>query len=150
MKRLFIIISVFAISLLAACDFEAPRNYDINLSGKQEVHSVVSSGSGTAKLDLVKVQQGDYTANILKITGTYKNLSGPATAAHLHGPAMEGKDGPVVFALKLVEGDTPGSGTFSGQKDLVDNQIHFYIAGQSYINIHTAKYPKGEIRGQVR
>lgn len=149
MKRLFAILLIFTIVLLAACDFEAPRSYDINLSGKQEVHSVFSSASGTAKVDLVKVQQGDYTANILKITGSYKNLSGPAMAAHWHGPAKNGEDGPVIFALKLVEGSTPGTGTFSGQKDLTDNEIHYYLAHYSYINIHTAKYKKGEIRGQI-
>ena len=150
MKRFILIISVLILVFLTACDYEAARSYDINLTGKQEVHTVNSSASGTAKVDLVKVKQGDYTANILKIRGTYKNLSGPATAAHWHGPALEGEDGPIVFKLKLVEGSTPGSGTFSGEKDLTDNQLHFYLAHYSYINIHTAKYKKGEIRGQIQ
>jgi len=150
MKRIISILSIFVVIILASCDYEAARNYDINLSAEQEVHAVNSSASGTAKAELRKVQQGDYTANILTITGTYEGLSGPATAAHWHGPAPADKEGPVVFELELVEGDTPGSGTFSGKKDLINNEIHFYLAHQSYVNIHTAKYPKGEIRGQIQ
>jgi len=150
MKRLIGILSIIVVIFLAGCDYEAARSYDINLSGKQEVHTVNSSASGTAKAELRKVQQGDYTANILTITGTYKNLSGPATAAHWHGPALEGEDGPAVFKLKIVEGSTPGSGSFSGKKDLTDNELHFYLAHYSYINIYTAKYKKGEIRGQIQ
>ena len=139
----------FTIIIISACDFkdtEPARNYEINLSASQETHAVTSNATGNASLKLVKGQG----TNILSITGTYKNLSGPAKAAHWHGPAKEGEDGPVVFALTLVESATPGTGTFSGQRDLTNNQIHFYLAHESYINIHTAKYKKGEIRGQVK
>lgn len=146
--KLFILFSI-AISLLSACDFEAPRSYVIKLSPSQQLHVVKSSASGTAKLNLVKEKQGDYTANILRISGSYKNMSGPVTSVTLNGPAFSDKEGPVIFRLKPKEGNTPGSGTFSGEKDLNDNQIHMYIGKQTYINIKTTKYQKGELRGQV-
>ncbi len=135
--------------VLSACNFsdtQAAKNYNISLSASQEVHAVTSSATATASLKLV---EGTKT-NILTITGSYKNLTGSAIAAHWHGPALEGEVGPIVFKLDIVEGSSPGTGTFSGQKDLTNNEIHFYLAHQSYINIHTAKYKKGEIRGQVK
>jgi len=146
-KQLILLSSFFI--LLVSCDFkdtEAARNYEINLSAGQETHAVVSNATGSASLKLVKGQ----TTNILTITGTYQGLSGPAEAAHWHGPAMQGQDGPIVITLTVVQGASPGTGTFSAQKDLTNDQIHFYLAHKSYINIHTAKYKKGEIRGQVQ
>ena len=144
---------IILVLVLSACDFkdtQAAINYDISLSADQETHAVTSSATGTASLRLVKEQRATYTANLLKITGTYTGLSGAALKAHLHGPAMIDADGPIIFALTIVEGTSPGTGTFSGEKDLTENQIQLYRSKQSYINIHTAKYPKGEIRGQAQ
>jgi len=41
----------------------------------------------------------------------------------------------------------PGQGFTNG--DLAD-VIRYILAGDGYANVHTAKYPGGEIRGQIR
>ncbi len=77
-------------------------------------------------------------------TVTYSGLSGPAKAAHFHGPAPAGKAAGVVVP---ITGDL--SSPITGRAALNDGQIGDLRAGQWYVNIHTEKVPGGEIRGQV-
>jgi hypothetical protein len=74
---------------------------------------------------------------------TYSGLTGPATMAHFHGPAEAGKNAPVVIPFKDAASGANGSAT------LTDAQAADLMAGKLYINVHTAKNPGGEIRGQV-
>jgi hypothetical protein len=73
----------------------------------------------------------------------FKDLSGPATAAHVH-IAARGEPGPVVEPLcgPCTAGQT-GSGT------LTPGDVSALRAGRLYVNVHTAQNPDGEIRGQV-
>jgi hypothetical protein len=64
--------------------------------------------------------------------------------AHFHGPAASGVAAGVVVPISGSL-DSPLTGTAA----LNDGQIGDLRAGLWYINIHTAKYPAGEIRGQV-
>ena len=75
---------------------------------------------------------------------TYSGLSGLPTAAHFHGPAEAGKNaGLAVTILNAVSNPAEGSATLN------DAQAADLVAGKYYIDIHTATYPGGEIRGQV-
>ena len=80
----------------------------------------------------------------LTYTLTFDNLTGPATAAHFHGPAAAGANAGVVVPL----GNNPTS-PIHGSKTLTDAQIADLEAGKWYVNVHTAANPGGEIRGQV-
>jgi CHRD domain len=74
---------------------------------------------------------------------TYSGLSGKATAAHFHGPAKEGENaGPMVPLTQL---DSP----MKGSATLTEDQAKALTGGKMYVNVHTTKYPDGEIRGQV-
>ena len=71
----------------AAIAFAGPAFADkmkATLDGKSEVPANTSAGKGTADLD--------YDAKTKKLSWklTYSGLSGPATAAHFHGPAAAG------------------------------------------------------------
>ena len=108
------------------------------LDGKSEVPPNASTGTGTADID--------YDAATKKLSWklTYSGLSGPATAAHFHGPAEAGKNAGVALAIpNATSSPTEGSAT------LTDAQAADLAAGKYYINIHTAANPGGEIRGQV-
>jgi CHRD domain len=108
------------------------------LDGKSEVPPNASAATGTADID--------YDAATKKLTWklTYSGLSGPATAAHFHGPAEPGKNAGVAVAI-------PNAGTspVSGSATLTDAQAADLTAGKYYVNVHTAANPGGEIRGQV-
>lgn len=72
---------------------------------------------------------------------TSRDLTGAATAAHIHGPAAEGENaGPLIDMSANIE---------RGSADLTDAQLADVQAGRTYVNIHTEKYPDGEIRGQL-
>jgi hypothetical protein len=75
---------------------------------------------------------------------TYSGLSGPATAAHFHGPADPGKDAPPVVTVPGVKLPIGGS------VRLTDQEIADLEAGKWYFNVHTAANPGGEIRGQLK
>lgn len=109
--------------------------YKADLTAKSEVPATDSSGSGTADITV------DTEAKKISWKVDVKDLSGDATAAHFHGPAKEGENaGPVV--------DISGNWK-DGSADLTDEQRKQLDDGLMYLNVHTAKFPDGEIRGQV-
>ena len=95
--------------------------------------------------------------------GSYSGLSGPATAAHIHGAAAVGANARLVFWISesigqcsqgecKLNSDTkvqPLTSPFEGSVTLTDTQSAELIAGMYYVNIHTNAYPRGEIRGQL-
>ena len=72
----------------------APLSFKVGLTGAQQVPSVKTAATGTADLTY------DPATRLLTWNVSYTGLSGPATMAHFHGPATEGKNGPPVIWLK--------------------------------------------------
>ena len=99
---------------------------------------IASSGKGMATASL------DTTSKTLTWNVDYSGLSGPATAAHIHGPADPGANAGIVV---------PFSGNLAspikGSATLTDAQIAQLEAGKWYVNIHTEANKPGEIRGQL-
>jgi hypothetical protein len=108
------------------------------LDGKSEVPPTTSAGTATADIDY------DAATKMLTWKLTYSGLTGPATAAHFHGPAETGKNASVAVAIPNA-----GSSPVEGSATLTDAQAADLTAGKYYVNIHTAANPGGEIRGQV-
>ena len=75
----------------------------------------------------------------------YTGTSGPATAAHIHGPAD--KDGNAGVVMPLAQGAPPSPMT--GSATLTEAQAADLLAGKWYVNIHTQANPSGELRGQI-
>jgi hypothetical protein len=74
---------------------------------------------------------------------TFQGLSGKATAAHVH-LAKRGKAGAVAVSLC-----GPCRSGARGTAKLNAKTVTALLAGAAYVNVHTAKNPAGEIRGQV-
>jgi hypothetical protein len=108
------------------------------LSAAAEVPPTTSAGTGSADID--------YDAATKKLSWklTYSGLTGPATAAHFHGPA-----GPADKAGVAVAIPNATTSPVEGSAVLTDAQAADLTAGKYYVNIHTAANPGGEIRGQV-
>jgi hypothetical protein len=109
-----------------------------DLTGAQEVPPVTTQGKGSAEVNF------DPASKKLSWTVTYSGLSGPATAAHFHGPAEAGKNAGVAVPIP-----NQANSPVSGSATLTDAQAADLQAGRYYVNIHTAANPGGEIRGQV-
>jgi CHRD domain len=73
----------------------------------------------------------------------FRKLSGPAVAAHIH-LGRPGKAGNVAVPLC-----GPCKSGVSGKATLTSAQLKALLGGGTYVNVHTAKNPNGEIRGQV-
>ena len=112
------------------------------LSGDAEVPPVTTSGTGRALLRL----EGD----TLSFDIRYGGLSGPATRAHIHGPAAVGANAGVLIDLApFHQGAFGESGAFTGSVLLTDAQKQALLGGLTYVNVHTAANAPGEVRGQV-
>ena len=122
---------------LASPSMAAMMNFKASLSGKSEVppNSVAATGSVTATYDTASKK--------LTWKGSYSGLSGPATAAHFHGPAPAGKNAGVMIPIN------PHGPSFEGSATLNDAQAKALMDGDLYVNIHTAANKGGEIRGQL-
>lgn len=125
------------LAIFATPAFAEMITYTAEMKGSSEVPPTDSQGSGTVAVTY------DTASKQLSWKGTYSGLSGAATAAHFHGPAEVGKNADVVIPI------TPVTSPMAGMATLTDSQAADLAAGKWYVNVHTAKYPKGEIRGQV-
>ena len=76
---------------------------------------------------------------------TYKGLSGKSVGAHIH-MGKPGKAGNVIVVLCPPRCVSGKSGTTTVKKDVRDA----IERNLTYVNVHTAKNPGGEIRGQVK
>jgi hypothetical protein len=119
----------------------ASQSFKVTLNGAQQVPPVQTPATGTAELTY------DPATRALTWTLSYSGLSGPATMAHLHGPAAAGKNGPPVIWLSPK--GSPVLAPVKGEATLTPEQAQQFSAGEWYINVHTQDHQAGEIRGQV-
>jgi hypothetical protein len=126
-----------ACAMVASSALADMVSYKADLQGSQEVPAITTKGNGTTDLT--------YDTATKKLTWkvTFSGLSGPATAAHFHGPAEAGKNAGVAVPIPGTASPMEGSAT------LTDAQAADLTAGKWYVNIHTAENKGGEIRGQV-
>jgi hypothetical protein len=106
------------------------------LSGAAQVPPNSSSGSGTAAIKL----DGDVLSWVI----TYSGLTGPVTGAHFHGPAAANANAGVIVPFAGSLGSP-----ITGSQRLTAAQVAGLRSGLWYVNLHTAAFPGGEIRGQV-
>lgn len=126
---------LLAVLALAAC--AAPVTVQGPMNAGYEVPQTNSRGVGTA-IATVYPSTGAMTFVV-----EYKDLTGPATAAHIHGPAAPGANAPVVIPA------TVAPNKITGGANLTAAQMADLMDGKYYFNIHTAANPGGEIRGQL-
>ena len=78
---------------LATPSMAAMMTFKASLSGKSEVPANTTAGTGAVT--------ATYDTDSKKLTwkGSYSGLTGPATAAHFHGPAPAGKNAGVMVPI---------------------------------------------------
>ena len=141
-KYLASAVSAFAMALVisAGCSTNsAERNQGVKvkLSGDQQVPPVKTAASGNATVTV---------SSDKSVSGTITTTGIEATAAHIHdGPA--GKNGPVI--VPFAKGADNTWSIAPGAK-LTDAQYASYLAGNLYVNVHSAANKGGEIRGQLK
>jgi hypothetical protein len=138
MFRRVLLAAVLSAAFVSAAS-AATVSYTAHLSGRSEVPKIDSKGKG--KLDATF----DTQSKVFTYTLTFDGLSGPAAAAHIHGPANRAQTAGVVAPL----GDKNPTSPVSGMVTLTDDQVKMLRSNKLYVNVHTAANPGGEIRGQI-
>ena len=129
--------------------------YKGELSGQNEVPPVETSATGEAEFTIPANDTIKYRINVTGIMN--------ASAAHIH-MAKEGENGEIVADLlntpSSKDKDTPYGMIFRGnltdsslkgamQGKTLDDLAAAMDSGDTYVNVHTAENPDGEIRGQI-
>ena len=134
--------STTGIALVEMYDLDQPPSADgstLYITEMRPQGAATSQGSGTATLRLA----ADGKSAI--IAYTYSNLTGPITGMHVHAA-----DGTIIFDIDSATPQADGTliwvfvpvGNFT-----VADILNLIKSGQTYVNVHTALYPNGEIKG---
>jgi hypothetical protein len=129
---------------------QGQTKFEFNLTGSEEVPPVQTNSTGTAEISAYTVA-GDtitYRVNAMNMKDV--------TAGHIH-LGKPGENGPIVFTMFKYDppkNEVSESGTITADKlegpmkgKSVSDLALAGSNGSLYMNIHTVKYPNGEIRG---
>jgi CHRD domain-containing protein len=117
-------------------------NASAAMNAGQEVPAP-SASAANAKGAFTATVTSDGTGATFTWKLVFTDLTGPATAAHLHVAARK-EAGDVIVGLC---GPCTNGQTGSGK--LEEGDVSALRAGRVYVNIHTARNPDGEVRGQL-
>jgi len=112
--------------------------FEANLAGFNEVPPTQTVASGMVSMRMVAAD------GLLEVTFNAMNLSADMTGAHIYLGNV-GQNGGVAVNL------APTGSSFTASYDITGNTdaINAMRSGGAYVNVHTAAYPAGEIRGQI-
>jgi len=161
MKRALTVLALAASTLVAATSQAAPVYYRAVASGPAEEIPNGSPGSSVTSFEIDDL--------ILRAEVPFRDLSSPAVSAHIHCCTIDAFRGAAPIAIPFL--DFPlqvTAGVYSAIFDLGDPAtydpvflaanggtpqlasgalINAFNGNQAYVNIHSAAYPAGEIRG---
>ena len=136
-----------AAALLTACA-TTPPPYKTVLTGEKEVPPVKTTASGLSDISVRtgRCPSAASSSDCNLLVGTVQTTGLNATAGHIHQGAV-GQNGPVIVTLVKTANDIWSVPVGTA---LSDAQYQAYLAGNLYVNLHTAANQGGEIRAQIR
>lgn len=167
MKKIGISAVVMAVIVTVCVAYSARADRDdgnslrARMSGFNEVTPKLTDATGTFT--------GTINGDHIDFTLTFSNLTGNPGAAHFHFGQRQVAGG--VFLFLCGGGNQPAcpattSGTITGTASAANvvaqspdqgipagdfaAALRAIRSGETYVNMHTAKFPAGEIRGQVK
>jgi hypothetical protein len=167
-----IILSVAVCALAASALPVQADPFSATLSGFEEIGAlagptgaILTDGEGSLQMDL------DERGQTLNYTLTYSGLTSNVTQAHIHFGKLHVAGGIFVFLCSNLGNGPAGTpacpaagGTISGTINAsgvlavpgqnitagdFDAVVQIITSDTAYANVHTVKFPAGEIRGQV-
>ena len=145
---------------VAAHDDDAARGFRARLTGFQEVPSRLTTGRGRFQ---AHINEGD---SAISYELRYRDLTAPATEAHIHFAQRKVNGGIIAYLCGGPKPPCPPTGgTITGTITAADivgpadqgiapgdlaGALRAMRAGFTYVNVHSARFPAGEIRGQIK
>lgn len=140
---------------IAACDYD-----DDDPTGTDETFAATLGPEGSVQTSATGTATFELDGGIVSYVITVSDIT-DVTAAHIHGPAAASANAGVI--VPLFAAPSGGTGDVEGQlvastftaADItasgvsMDSLLVLMRNGQSYVNVHTAVNPGGEIRGQI-
>ena len=127
-----------AIAVLAGCagmEYQA-SGQQVRLWGSSEVPPVQTQAYGTGVVNIAPDRSVTVTVSVIDMI---------PTAAHIHEGAP-GTNGPVIVPLNKI---SERAFVAPDGARLTEAQYAAYKAGNLYVNVHSTKYPNGEVRAQI-
>jgi len=122
----------------------------ITVSNNPVIHVVLTPDEVNPRPVSTASGAGDVTFNLVTgaVTGGFTTAGIAATLAHIHD-AFAGSAGPVIVnfvqsAADANHWDAQAGGTLTAE------QVDHLLSGKLYVNVHSAAYPDGEIRDQLK
>jgi len=131
-------VAATAMALLAGCAgmaYEA-TGQQVRLWGTSEVPPVQTQAYGTGVINIAADRSVAVTLSVVDMV---------PTAAHIHEGAA-GANGPVILPLNRI---SENAFVAPANAKLTEAQYAAYKAGNLYVNVHSAKFPNGEVRAQI-
>jgi len=145
-------------TILAQCPFGISERYVANLSGADEAPANNSPYVGSVSLSLCR-QFGPFEQLTLSYSTTFSDPGFLPLRGGIYGPGEAGQRGPLIFdfggyststtTLCVVVWGSKTCGDFSGDFAISSQQAAELQAGKWYVNVTSADYPDGELRGQI-
>ena len=151
--RSLVIISV-CLAAIAACGAEGTSptqraTYSAVLSGAREVPPLSTTASGSASFEL--------TGTTVTYSVSAAGFTTALTVGHVHFGGS-GIVGPVIVPFTIVaQAGVVATGSIDLSAPITFNNITIsgdslrtlFESGRAYVNLHTAAFPGGELRGQI-
>lgn len=117
-----------------------PIHFTADLSADEESATTESPGRGHVDFTLDR--------KTLKLTWkvTFKDLTSPPTGVHIHGPQTPGSEAGILHDL-APKGVVSG---VEGSTEINEGELAYLVQDRLYVNLHTKKYPAGELRGHLQ
>ena len=172
-KRALAVLALPTFAILIACgsgDTTTPPkstvvHFQVTLSPSGEPPGLLGNPTGTGSFTATL----DPATNVFTYSGTFSGLTSNVNNGHIHGPFTPGGTATtagVILNFNTLPGGTflgfgaANSGSVSGTVTLNaatsisttvngDSLKKLLLAGKTYVNIHTATNPGGEIRAQL-
>jgi hypothetical protein len=174
MKKRIILATVLILAALGVAASQIIGTLQVTLSGYEEVPAVSTAASAEFRMRVLNEQSGPNITNDGAIQWElyYQNLEGSITQAHIHF-GQEGVNGGISVWLCGNPPLTPPAGTqpcppspgyvrgtiratevvgpaAQGIEPGAYNELlRAMQAGKTYVNVHSTKFPGGEVRAQI-
>jgi CHRD domain len=130
-------VAAAAVLLAAGMGLARAATVHVTLSGSHETPPVKTTARGSGMIEV---------ASDGAVSGKVSTHGVKGTMAHIHEGAP-GKNGPPIIPLTA---GPHGTWVVPAGSKLTAQQYKEFLAGDLYVNVHSAAHPGGEIRGQLK